>query len=248
MIDRNLPGLAEHASYVRVSVDAATTDTYRTFRPSRKGDSVFDHVIENMRRFAAVKKGALGYSFLVMVRQDDGKPAISNHHEVLAAAELAKSIGCDYFEVKAMFDKGHHIVGLAEDVLASIADQLEQARCLEGPDFEIVNSSTLDSLRDQVGPIQPKDYHRCRVAELRTLVTSSGVFVCPYRRGNPAAMLGDAVTESLVDIWDRSDRGIIDPSRDCTFHCARHTSNLELHQIAVGNGRPVLESDLDLFI
>lgn len=248
MIDRNLLGLAEHASYVRVSVDAATTDTYRTFRPNRKGGSVFDHVIENMRRFAAVKKGALGYSFLVMVRQDADKPAVSNHHEVLAAAELAKSIGCDYFEVKAMFDEGHHIVGLADDVLASIAGQLEQARCLEGPDFEIVNSSTLDSLRDHVGPVQPKGYRRCRVAELRTLVTSSGVYICPYHRGNSTAMLGDPVTESFADIWNRSDRGIIDPSRDCTFHCARHTSNLELHQIAVGNGQPVLESDLDLFI
>jgi hypothetical protein len=61
-------------------------------------------------------------------------------------------------------------------------------------------------------------------------------------------VLGDAVTESLVDIWNQSDRGIIDPSRDCTFHCARHTSNLELHRIAVGSGRPVLGKDLDFFI
>lgn len=248
MIDRNLPGLAQYAAWTRVSVDAATTDTYRTFRPNRKGDSVFDKVIENMRQLAAVKKGALGYSFLVMVRQDDGKPAVSNHHEVLRAAELAKDIGCDFFEVKVMFDEEHHIVGVAEDVLASIADQFEQARQLECPEFEIVNSSTLDSLRDHVGPIQPKDYQRCGVAELRTLITSSGVYVCPYHRGNSKAMLGDAVTESLVDIWNQSDRGVIDPSRDCTFHCARHTSNLELDQIAVGNGRPVLENDLDFFI
>jgi MoaA/NifB/PqqE/SkfB family radical SAM enzyme len=248
MIDRNLPGLAEHTSWVRVSVDAATSDTYQTFRPSRKGGSAFDHVINNMRELAAVKKGALGYSFLIMIRADDDKPAVSNHHEIIAAAELAKDIGCDYFEVKAMFDEEHHIVGITEHVLTSIIDQLDQARRLEGPNFEIVNSSTLDSLRDHVGPVQPKDYHRCGVAELRTLVTSSGVYVCPYHRGNSTAVLGDAVTESLVDIWDRSDRGIIDPSRDCSFHCARHTSNLELDRIADGNGGPVLDSDFDLFI
>lgn len=248
MLDRNRPGLAEHASWVRVSVDAATTETYRTFRPNRKGESVFDQVIENMRRFAAVKKGALGYSFLVIVREDDGQPAVSNHHEVFAAAELAKDIGCDYFEVKAMFDEEHHIVGVTEEVLTSIADQIERAQCLAGADFEIVNSSTLDSLRERVGAVQPKDYHRCGVTELRTLVTSSGVYVCPYHRGNSKAMLGDAVTESLVDIWSQSDRGIIDPSRDCTFHCARHTSNLELQRIAAGNGRPVLDDDIDLFI
>ncbi len=248
MLDRHLPGLGEHASWVRVSVDAATTDTHRAFRPSRKGGSTFDQVIANMRRFVEVKKGALGYSFLVMVRHDDREPAVSNHHEVFDAAALAKEIGCDYFEVKTMFDEEHHIVGVSEKVLDSIADQLDRTRCLESTDFKIVNSSTLDSLRERVGPVQPKDYHRCGVAELRTLVTSSGVYVCPYHRGNPKAVLGDAVTESLVDIWDRSDRGIIDPSRDCTFHCARHTSNLELDEIATGNGRPVLTEDLDLFI
>jgi MoaA/NifB/PqqE/SkfB family radical SAM enzyme len=248
MINHHLPGLAEHASWVRVSVDAATTVTYRTFRPDRKGDSVFDHVISNMRQLAAVKKGALGYSFLVMVRQEPGGPPVSNHHEVLRAAELAKDIGCDYFEVKAMFDEQHHVVGVAEEVLASVDTQIGQARHLEGPGFQIINSSTLTSLREQEGPIQPKDYRRCGVAELRTLVTSSGVYVCPYHRGNPDAMLGDAVTDSLVDIWESSDRGIVDPRRDCTFHCARHSSNLELHQIAAGKGRPILESDHDLFI
>lgn len=248
MLDRNLPGLAEYASWVRVSVDAATTDTYRTFRPDRKGGSVFDHVIDNMRELAAVKRGALGYSFLVMVRQEEGGPTVSNHHEVLAGVELARDIGCDYFEVKAMFDEEHHVVGVPEDVLASVEAQLDQARHLEGPGFQIINSSTLTSLRKQEGPVQPKYYRRCGVAELRTLVTSSGVYVCPYHRGNPAAMLGDAVTESLVDIWENSDRAIVDPRWDCTFHCARHSSNLELHQIALGHGRPVLEGDRDLFI
>jgi len=248
MIDHNLPGLAEYASWVRVSVDAATTETYRTFRPNRKGGSIFDQVIGNMRQLAAVKKGALGYSFLVMVRQEENRPAVSNHHEVLTGAELAKDIGCDYFEVKAMFDEQHHVVGVAQEVLASVEAQLAQAHHLEGPDFQIINSSTLESLRQHEGPIQPKDYQRCGMAELRTLVTSSGVYTCPYHRGNPAAMLGDAVTTSLVDIWENSNRGIVDPRRDCTFHCARHSSNLELHKIAAGQGRPLLESDRDLFI
>jgi len=248
MIDHNLPGLAEYASWVRVSVDAATTETYRTFRPNRKGGSIFDQVIGNMRQLAAVKKGALGYSFLVMVRQEENRPAVSNHHEVLTGAELAKDIGCDYFEVKAMFDEQHHVVGVAQEVLASVEAQLAQAHHLEGPDFQIINSSTLESLRQHEGPIQPKDYQRCGMAELRTLVTSYGVYTCPYHRGNPAAMLGDAVTTSLVDIWENSNRGIVDPRRDCTFHCARHSSNLELHKIAAGQGRPLLESDRDLFI
>lgn len=248
MIEQNLPGLARYASWIRVSMDAATTETYRLFRPNRKGESVFDRVIANMRLFAGAKTGALGYSFLVMSREEADGTVLSNHHEVLQGAELAKDIGCDYFEVKAMFDEQHHIVGISEQMRESIDTQIEKARYLESADFQIINSSTLTSLQEREGPIQEKEYRTCRVTELRTLVTPSGVYVCPYHRGNPAARLGDAVTESLVDIWQKSDRSIVDPSRDCRFHCARHRSNLEMDEIAAGRGRAVLDNDTDLFI
>lgn len=244
MIDRNLDELAAHASWVRVSVDAATPETFRLVRPDRKGGSAFDRVIANMRALARVRTGALGYSFLVVTRRAADGTVESNHHEIFEAARLARDIGCDYFEVKALFDEGHHVVGIDDEVRDSVSRQIEKAAGL----IEVVNSSTMDSAQRDDGPIQPKAYHRCGVTELRTLVTPSGVYACPYHRGNPAARLGDAVTESLPEIWRRSDRGIVDPSRDCTFHCARHGSNLELVEIAAGRGRAVLPDDHDLFI
>ncbi|POM25288.1 molybdenum cofactor biosynthesis protein A [Actinomadura rubteroloni] len=244
LIGQNLDELSRYAYYVRVSVDAASTDTYGRFRPDRQGRSVFDRVIGNMRAFAARKKGALGYSFLVMTRED----GTSNHHEVLAAAELAKDIGCDYFEVKAMFDDEHHIVGVADAILESVESQLAMARKLEGDDFSIIDSSTLAALRAGAGRDQPKDYATCKVANLRTLITPSGVYICPYHRGNPKARLGDAVTDSLPVIWRDADRAVIDPRTDCTFHCARHDSNLELDRIEAGKGRELLAADDDLFL
>ena len=244
LIRQNLEELSRYASYVRVSVDAATAETFGTFRPDRKGGSVFDSVIRNIRELAATKRGALGYSFLVMVRND----GVSNHHEVLRAAELARDIGCDYLKVKAMFDESHHIVGVPDEVLDSVESQLAQARQLEDDTFSVIDNSTMRSLRAHKGPVQPKDYARCGVAELRTLVTPSGVYICPYHRGNPKARLGDAVTQSLLDIWRNADRSVIDPRVDCTFHCARHESNLELDAIASGGGRAVLATDEDPFI
>ncbi|MCT2591768.1 radical SAM protein [Streptomyces sp. N2-109] len=248
LINQNLAELAEYASWVRVSMDAGTSGTYRLFRPDRKGRSVFDKVVANMRMLAAAKKGALGYSYLIMSRQESDGSVVSNHHEVLQAAELAHDIGCDYFETKAMFDDGHHVVQVPQETLDSVDAQLEKAAGLEDETFQIVNSSTLTSLRNRVGPVQPKDYHRCSVAELRTLVTPSGVYVCSYHRGNDAAKIGDAVTESLADIWRDSDRGIVDPSRDCRFHCARHPSNLELERIGDGVPAPEPGTDGDPFI
>ncbi|MGV9882092.1 radical SAM protein [Streptomyces sp. NPDC003006] len=248
MIKQNLAELAEYAAWVRVSVDAGTSETYGVFRPDRKGGSVFDKVIANMRLLAEAKRGALGYSFLVMSRQLKDGSTVSNHHEVLRAAELAHGIGCDYFETKAMFDDDHHVIDVPRQLLDSVDRQLEKAAGLESETFQLVNSSTLTSLRTHVGPVQPKDYHRCPVAELRTLVTPSGVYVCAYHRGNPLARIGDAVTDDLADIWRDSDRGMVDPSRDCRFHCARHRSNLELEEIAKGGGRPLLADDYDPFI
>ncbi|MEV6345689.1 radical SAM protein [Actinoplanes sp. NPDC051851] len=248
MIDHNLDELSAYASWVRVSVDAATPGTFRLVRPDRRGGSAFDRVIGNMRKLAEVKTGALGYSFLVIVRGGPDGTVEGNHGEILAAAELARDIGCDFFEVKALFDDAHHLIALRPEILREVSGQIEAARLLARDGFEVINSSTMDSIQRRDGPVQPKEYHRCGVTELRTLVTPSGVYVCPYHRGNPAARLGDAVTEPLPELWRRSDRGIVDPSRDCRFHCARHTSNLELHEIAAGRGRPVLENDLDLFL
>ncbi|WP_369148912.1 radical SAM protein [Streptomyces sp. R44] len=248
MIRQNLAELAQYASWVRVSVDAGTEETYGRFRPDRKGRSVFDKVIGNMRLLAAEKKGALGYSFLVMSRQEADGTTVTNHHEVLRAAELAHDIGCDYFETKAMFDDDHHIVQVPRELLDSVDRQLAEASRLESDRFQLVNSSTLTALRRHVGPVQPKEYDRCRVAELRTLITPSGVYVCAYHRGNPLARIGDAVTDDLATIWQKSDRGIVDPSRDCRFHCARHRSNLELERIDAGTGEPPLTEDYDPFL
>jgi MoaA/NifB/PqqE/SkfB family radical SAM enzyme len=244
LIKQNLDELSRYASYVRVSVDAATVETFGLFRPNRQGHSVFDKVIGNMREFAECKSGALGYSFLVMPRGDGS----SNHHEVLAGAQLAKDIGCDYFEVKAMFDEEHHIVGMADRVLESVETQLESARELEDENFRIIDSSTLTSLRAGLGRDQPKEYASCKITNLRTLISPSGVYVCPYHRGNPKARLGDAVTQPLPVIWRNADRSIVDPRTDCTFHCARHVSNLELDKIEYGKGGAILDTDQDPFI
>ncbi|WP_380282258.1 radical SAM protein [Kitasatospora purpeofusca] len=248
MIDKNLDELARYAAWVRVSMDAGSAETYGVFRPDRKGRSVFDKVVANMRLLAEAKTGALGYSFLVMTRQERDGRIVSNHTEVLQAAELAHDIGCDYFETKAMFDEEHHVIQVSQDILDSVDGQLAEAARLESDTFQLINSSTLTSLRGHTGPVQPKDYHRCGVAELRTLVTPSGVYICSYHRGNPLARIGDAVTDSLADIWKTSDRGIVDPSRDCRFHCARHRSNLELEQIAEGTGAVPPGEDYDPFL
>ncbi|GAA1004278.1 MULTISPECIES: radical SAM protein [Streptomyces] len=248
-IHRHLDRLAEMLSWVRVSLDAATAETYRTFRPSRGRRSVFPQVIENMRKLAARKKGRLGYSFLLMQRFDeDGRVTASNYHEVYQAGALARDIGCDYFEVKAMLDQDHYTVNQRAEHIELVEEQIARLRALEDDSFHVLHSSNWQAVRHHVDSVQPKDYHRCAVAELRTTVTPTGVFVCPYHRGNPKGRIGDIRETSFSELWASADTTVIDPSEDCRFVCARHATNQEIRLLPRRPEPPELTEDFDPFI
>ena len=67
-LKKHLKITAQYAKWIRVSVDAGSSETFRKLRPSRNGKSLFDATIDNMRAFTQVKQGRLGYSFMVYSR------------------------------------------------------------------------------------------------------------------------------------------------------------------------------------
>lgn len=249
LIGRHLDVLARYATWVRVSMDAGTSATYRQFRPDRAGRSKFDRVIENMTLLARAKSGALGYSYLLITRWDDhGRARQTNVSEIADAARLAKQIGCDYFEVKSSFDENHFVEAHPLDVREELANQLAQLDELRTEHFDVVYSSTLTSLLGNVGAEQPKSYTTCKTAELRTLVTSEGVYVCAYHRGNELMRIGDVVDTPFDQMWQSADRTTVNPSVDCRFNCARHPSNLILNELGAGRLPDDVVDDYDPFI
>lgn len=250
LIGRYLDELASMLSWVRVSVDAATAPTYDRFRPSRRKASVFPLVIGNMRRLAGRRAGKLGYSFLLMQRLDgDGHVTASNYGELLAAGRLAKDIGCDYFEVKAMLDERHFTVNQRPSDVARVEQQIAALRDLEDGTFALLSSSNWEAVRQQADPVQPKPYATCPVAELRTTVTPGGVYICPYHRGHERGRIGDISAMSFAQMWAAADTTVIDPRRDCPFVCARHPANLAIGEMGgpAGGPQPELADDFDPF-
>ena len=116
MIDRHLDLVAQAMSWTRISMDAGTTETYGRIRPNHANKSEFDRAVQNMKALAKVKKGKLGYSFMIYTEgkfdPSDTHPHanFSNIPEIFIAAKLAKEIGCDYFEVKPMYDIHHYAI------------------------------------------------------------------------------------------------------------------------------------------
>ena len=221
--------------WLRVSVDAGSPEVFAEFRPHRSGRSQFDLVIRNMAKFASEKSGLLGYSFLILSKYTaSGELVSSNASDIFNAARIAKDIGCDYFEVKPAFDLMHYLQRQESAVVSKTMEQLELARGLASESFRVIAPSTLDeALKGSEG--QAKNYKTCPTTELRTVVTPSGVYACPYHRGNLQMKIGDAVTTSFVEIWTGSRRKEVmknlNPSKHCGFHCIRHESNLELFRL-----------------
>ena len=247
LMGRYIDIIAEYVSWTRVSMDVATDEMFRNLRPTKTGKSKFNLVVENMKELARKKRGILGYSFLIRTRADGliENPAGSNiglieHtnvYEIYDAAKLSKEIGCDYFELKPSYDDFHQIVMHSEKDMQIASVQLEMSKKLEDQNFRVLESVMLESAlkREKVGN-QKKNYSNCRSAELRTLITPSGCYVCPYFRGENSKKIGDLRFETLSEMWNGKKRKNVmkklDPSKDChNLHCIRHDTNQEGEKI-----------------
>ncbi len=247
LMGRYIDVIAEYVSWTRVSMDVASDEMFKNLRPTKTGKSKFNIVINNMKELAKKKKGILGYSFLIRTKADGliENPAGSNiglieHtnvYEIYDAAKLAKEIGCDYFELKPSYDDFHQIVMHSEKDMQVATVQLEMSKKLEDQNFRVLESVMLDSAlkREKVG-YQKKYYNKCRSADLRTLVTPSGCYICPYFRGEHSKRIGDLRFETLSEMWNGKKRKEImeklNPSKDCSnLHCIRHETNQEIEKI-----------------
>lgn len=262
LINRYMDEIAEFVDWCRISMDAGTAETFQRIRPHASGKSQFDMICDNMRELGKRKKGRMGYSFMIYSEGhfasydpntivSDNADYYSNAEEIHLAAEIAKDLGCDYFEVKPMYDVNHYAIAQAKHYVDMIRDQVERASSLANDNFRVLQATKLQATLRGEPTIETKQYTSCAVSELRTLVTPSGTYVCPYFRGKEDKELGSLHKMSLKEMWQGEQRAKVmeklDPSKDCKMHCIRHESNLILEDMITGKPVSVVE-DFDLFI
>lgn len=234
-VPRYLKEIAAYSSWTRISVDAATAATFDKLRPSKDGKSKFQEIIAGMRALAKIKTGRLGFSYLIRT-EADGFGLESNIHEIYDAALLAKDIGCDYFEVKPSYSyaggRPHALVKHSEERMEEAKQEIARLQGLDTDKFKIITAINLMDSLNCVETEQNKGYHCCPAAYLRTLICPSGVFVCPYWRGKEPFRIGNAMTDSIADIWQSERRKKImeglNPTEKCQFHCLRNETNKEI--------------------
>lgn len=205
--------LAQHASWVVVSLDTMDAQTYAAEKgvpPSR-----FDAACRGAKYLAAREGATVGISFLLHA---------NNWTRATAMLELARSLGADYATFRpaietspdrpAVCDVDRSWVTSAEELLEALAEE---------PDVEI-DPDRFRAYRDWIA----HGYPACYGIRLVTTISPDGrVWICPNRRGMAESCLGDLRTESLRAIWNRHPGQWTD-FRSCRVMCRLHPVNQTL--------------------
>ena len=216
---RMAESLAEHATWVRVSVDAWDDDSYVKSRKARAGE--FTRLIANMRAFAARKSSCvLGVSFIV------GR---DNHHRIAEVCRLFKDVGVNHVKLAAA------VVGndVAEnnryhrEFAAAARVEIDRATALAEEGF-----SVLDHYHEIEERFE-KSYDTCPFLRFLTVIGADlAVYTCQDKAYTRDGTLGSIRERRFRDFWfseeNRAAVAAFDPSRRCRHHCVAHAKNLAL--------------------
>ena len=223
LIDKHMEAIAKFADWTRVSMDAGNPKTFNVVRPNR-----FNIICKNISTLSKIKNGKLGYSFLLI---ENKKLNYSNVSDLFQAAELAKNLGCDYFEYKPMVDENHFLVKYSDEFMNELDNITKKISLLEDEKFKIIYPQSMNQYKEK-NLVQYKKYKMCPVTYLRTLITPYGIYPCPYKRGYEKYNIGNIKENSFKNIWNyykfENHCKEINACKDCNFFCIRDKLNQEL--------------------
>lgn len=216
--------LAEAATWVRVSMDAADRDRYAQTRGVLP--EAFDTVCRNVRAFAGRpgRRCELGISYIV---------TRENAEQVESFLELAKGMGVGHVKVSpavvgtTVQENSRYVAPVFERVREQLS--AAQAR-LADASFAIVDRFYLpDAGLDGY----EKGYTRCPFLECLTVIGADGtIYTCQDKAYAVGGAIGSVRERSFAEEWSRPETrrrmAAINPARDCRHHCVAHRKNLAL--------------------
>lgn len=180
------------ATWVRISLDAGTPETYSAIR--RVPPAIFPQVTGNIRSLVAAKQKAgngpvIGVGFVVTKE---------NWREVVAATEMARDLGVDNIRISAVFQPDD------DAYFASFYDaafeQCRIAASLATPSFRVFNrfAARLEDLHDK-----NPDYSFCGYQQFNTYVGADlNVYRCCTTAYNRIGEIGSLKNQRFRELWE----------------------------------------------
>lgn len=196
----------EQLTWLRVSVDAGTAETYERIRRSR----AWATVMRTLDYVGTLRRPYVGVGFVV---------TRENWHELRQACEIAKRCRVPYVRVSAMFSEGgvDYYAGLEEQI------NVERARARELVDetFKLVDffDNRIDDLK-QAAP----DYAFCGYQQFVAYIGGDQkVYTCCTNAYTPHGLIGDLREQRFAE-WFEATRRIGFDARKC-HHCQYNATN-----------------------
>lgn len=200
--------------WVRISLDAATDETYQTIHRPQKKISLQDicNKVTEIKRFN--KSLSVGCSYVIIWEgtKFNNVNLLDNINEIPEAAALALNNGFDYISFKPCLLKlePSDIESLLHCetndfqrfVVKRIKDNLEKAKNIANKKIQVVTTLNLQAILNgtstlQQFKLQPRS---CHIQLFRQIVNPIGIFHCPAYRGSAKTQIGGA-----TDYMDEKD-------------------------------------------
>lgn len=176
----------ETADWVRISLDAALPATHRLIH----GTADFSRILRNVEYLAGhTKRTLIGLNFVADQR---------NYREIVAFAQLARSIGAAYASIRCVFNPESI---LPTEIREEMRRQAFVAKRLNNQWFRVLLGDFTDQYLN-ADPRQPFPWQRCLGPSLVGVVGADGeVYACCFLRGHRAFSFGNVHDQSFEDIW-----------------------------------------------
>jgi len=211
--------MAEHGTWIRISIDAWDDKSYAKSRGIKEG--AFTQVMANIHQFTARQSGcALGVSFIV------GR---DNVNHIFDACQLVKVAGAGHVKVSAavVSNDMHENNLYHRAIMETATDQIERAAALSDDGFAVINHYHETDERFD------KDYDICPYLQFLTVIGADcSVYSCQDKAYNQSGLMGSIKDRSFKEFWysDENRQRLygLNPARDCRHHCMTHAKNLAI--------------------
>jgi MoaA/NifB/PqqE/SkfB family radical SAM enzyme len=187
--------IARYAQFVRVSLDAGSSDTHQITH--RVGKPQWSQILDNVRHtreLAGARDLTIGASFCVMR---------ANFQEIYAAGLAVKEHGGDYLEVRPTYPTdwrgdGWNEALTPEEVAAAKVELAHAQLHLNDVTFKVIGMvDRFDALHGY-----DKGYAKCRIGPLTTVIGADGrVWHCCVHRGVDGFEVGNVLHQPFREMW-----------------------------------------------
>ncbi len=183
--DKYQARLKAAATYVRFSLDAATPETHLELHKNND----LARIIDNLRGLVNAEGNCtIGTGFFINEK---------NVHEIVASAELVKSIGADYIQFKS-----YSGIPLSTKLQKEMLNELKKVISLSDASFDVhITERIFENHVHQV-----RGYSKCHWQAFKPVVNADGsVFLCAQKRTDKTGIIGNLYENSFNSTLSSSD-------------------------------------------